>query len=278
MIQDALQHKVYFEIAYFLGKRGKEGLRQLKKTSFSLKVNSEGREYFELNYNEATKKSQGDDTKEMNDQPIILSQPESERCPVASFKLYLSKHTAINDFFQQPDPFFKKTTDQWYNKNPVGENTIGQFMSKISVNSGLCITYTNHCVCGTTATAMHCSGYLLHDIKFVTKHKNIESLKYYLEQPTIDDMQKYSDSLFHYTDKNKNSKPKKKEIDNKHDSDFDFEPAPPRKRKTYMMTGTSTTTSETLTNPKNTNNELIPYMANEEDSSDNLPLTQNNHQ
>ena len=40
-----LQHNVYFNTAYFMGKRGKEGLRELKKISFEIKINDNGREY-----------------------------------------------------------------------------------------------------------------------------------------------------------------------------------------------------------------------------------------
>ena len=40
-----LQQKVYFEIAYFLGKYGQEGFRTLKKDSFAIKKNSENRIY-----------------------------------------------------------------------------------------------------------------------------------------------------------------------------------------------------------------------------------------
>ena len=86
---------------------------------------------------------------------------------------------------------------------------IGQFMSTISENSGLSVMYTNHCIRGTTATAMHHSGYSLQDIKFVTCYKNIESLKFYFEQPTISDMENYSDLLFQYTDKDTKAKGKK---------------------------------------------------------------------
>ena len=129
-----LQHKVYFDIAYFLGKRGKEGLRELKKNSFNLKTNSQDRQYLELSYNEATKKSQGDDCNEMNEQPIILSQPGNTRCPVASYKLYVSKLTVIDEFFQQPNPHFKIPTDNWYNKSPVGENTIGKLTDESNRN------------------------------------------------------------------------------------------------------------------------------------------------
>ena len=49
-----LQLKVYFDITYYLGKHGVEGLRQMKKSNFEIKTNSDGREYMQLNYNEST--------------------------------------------------------------------------------------------------------------------------------------------------------------------------------------------------------------------------------
>ena len=51
-----LQLKVYFDIAYYIGKCGAEGLTALRKDGFEIKVNSKGIEYLELTYNEATKK------------------------------------------------------------------------------------------------------------------------------------------------------------------------------------------------------------------------------
>ena len=53
-----LQHKVWFDIAFFLGKRGVEGYRAMKKDSSQIKKSHENQEYLELIYNEATKKSQ----------------------------------------------------------------------------------------------------------------------------------------------------------------------------------------------------------------------------
>ena len=40
-----LMHKVYFDIAYFLGKCGTEGLRELKKNSFGIFQTDNGRDY-----------------------------------------------------------------------------------------------------------------------------------------------------------------------------------------------------------------------------------------
>ena len=39
--------------------------------SFEIKVNDTGHEYTEMTYNEATKKPQGDDYNEMNDNPAL---------------------------------------------------------------------------------------------------------------------------------------------------------------------------------------------------------------
>ena len=216
-----LQHKVYFDIAFFMGKRGQEGLCKLNKNSFALKVNAHGREYLELTYNESTKKSQGDNNNEMNDQPILLSQPGKIKCPVKSYKLYVSKLSEIDNFFQTPNPYFK-STGQWYKATPVDENTIGKFLKKICENSGINMIYTNHCLRGMTATAMHKSGYSLHDITQVTKHKNLESLKSYLAKLTIDDMQNYSNSLFDYTSN-----------ENKENSDDDFKNPPVPTKNVY---------------------------------------------
>ena len=72
-------------------------------------------------------------------------------------------------------------------------------MKDISVAASLSCIYTNHCVRGTTASDMKRSGYTLQDMAFVTKHKNLESLKFYLEQPTLEDKENVSKDLFKYT-------------------------------------------------------------------------------
>ena len=99
-----------------MGKRGTEGLRSLKKDSFQIKQNNEGIEYLELVYNESIKKSDGTDNDEITDNAILLSQPGSPKCPVASFKLYLSKLTNLDALFHQPNPYFKKPNHDFWHK------------------------------------------------------------------------------------------------------------------------------------------------------------------
>ena len=53
----SLQHKVYVEVALHFCRRGREGLRELTKNSFCEKVDSDGRSYITLGFNELEKKS-----------------------------------------------------------------------------------------------------------------------------------------------------------------------------------------------------------------------------
>ena len=86
--------KVYFDIT-FLGKHGAEGLRQMKENSFEFHQNAQGRECMQLKYNESTKKSDGNDNNASNDRQIIYGQPGSRKCPLLSFKFYLTKLTDL---------------------------------------------------------------------------------------------------------------------------------------------------------------------------------------
>lgn len=194
-----LQLKVYFDLAYYMERRAKQGLRELQKDSFAIGKTPDGREYIELKYNEATKKSQGDDNNEICDNAILMEQPNSPRCPVKSFKLYLSKLTHLPDLFQQPNPKFRLVTDRWYKASPVGINQIGKFLSEISYFAGLEKRYTNHCMRNTTVNAMKKKNRSVPDMAFVLKHKSYQSLQSYINTPTLEEKQAISDELFDFT-------------------------------------------------------------------------------
>ena len=50
-----LQDKVLFDLMFLFGRRGREGLRELRKDSFEFAVDGEGMEYVTLAYNEHDK-------------------------------------------------------------------------------------------------------------------------------------------------------------------------------------------------------------------------------
>ena len=93
----------------------------------------------------------------------------------------------------------------------------------------ICLTYIqNHCIHGTTASAVKRAGYTLNEIAFVLKHKNLESLKYYLDKPTLEDKTNFSDSLFDQMGQNKS------DAEENSDSDFETPPKPAKMPKVYQ--------------------------------------------
>ena len=191
-----LVYKVFFDIVYYTGRRAKEGLRELAKNSFDIKIGSDGLEYVEITFNEKTKKNQGNDNSTSkralhNNHHIISAMPGNKLCPVQSFKTYLSLlHHEEYSFFQYPN----KRLDGYKNA-PIRKNILGMFMKEISDAAKLSKTYTNHCIHKTTATGMKKQGFDLNEISHVTKHKNLDSLKHYIGGPMYADKRKYNDAM-----------------------------------------------------------------------------------
>ena len=196
-----LQNKVYFELSYHFARRGRERLRELRKDSFSARKDSEGVEYVYASYHEKEKNHSGVDPKEMEKQVIMCAQPGDPRCPVYSFKLYMSKlHDECNAFFQRPKVNVKKTDAVWYYKAPVGQNKLGSMMSDISKAAELSRIYTNHCIRATTATALHQAGVESNRIAYVTGHRSTDSLKHYISGPSEKQKKNASEILHSYGD------------------------------------------------------------------------------
>ena len=215
-----LLHKVFFDIMYFTGRRGKEGLRSLSKDSFIVKSTPSGVEYIEITFNEKSKKNQGDSMSAAlnalhNNHHIISEITNSELCPVSSFRKYMDLlNPEITAFFQYPTKNRKGFT-----KEVIGKNPLGTMMNEISEHANLSRIYTNHQIRKTMATGMHRSGFSQEEIANVTKHKNLDSLKSYVSAPSFSEKQRYNEGLFSYGNSNSNSPqvPKRLPIEEKPD-------------------------------------------------------------
>ena len=108
---EVLLHKVFFDIMFHTGRRGKEGLRALSKKSFQVKTAADGKEFIKITFNEVTKKNQGDQNSSglatlHNNHAIINEQKTSELCPVNTFKHYLANlNEKCDAFFQHPNEY-----------------------------------------------------------------------------------------------------------------------------------------------------------------------------
>ena len=199
-----LQEKVFFELMYHFARRGREGLRALHQDSFIIDELPDGREYVSLKYNAASKTNQGTEkrTKAPALEPNVMVSQKGPNCPVLAFKYYLSHlnpHQQV--FFQKPKAksLFDPAQAVWYCSQPIGKNTLATFMKTIGQRADLSRPYTNHCIRGTSATALYKQGLNLQQVADVTGHRNLESLKFYLERPSKEDKAKASDALYQYS-------------------------------------------------------------------------------
>ena len=184
----SLQHKVYVEVALHFCRRGREGLRELTKNSFCEKVDSDGRSYITLGFNELEKNHQGLGKGDETEEPQMYEQG-GENCPLKSFRTYLSKlHGGCEAFFQKPNVNYKKT-GVWYVRCPVGKNSIANFMKVISDKAGLSRKYTNHCLRVTAISVLRRNGIDDSDIRSVSRHKTTDGIRPYCTGPP--DKQRY---------------------------------------------------------------------------------------
>jgi hypothetical protein len=207
-----LLQKIYFEIVYYLCRRGCEGLESLKISDLDVQLTTDGRRFLVSKINQTTKRYQGDDVsgRHGSQEPnIILENTEDQNCPVKSFLFYKGKveTNECKALFQRANPkMYRPEFDKWYQNKPVGKNTIAKFMPTISIQASLSQSYTNHCIRNTSLTAMHRAGFSLHEISCFSKHKNIQSLKHYLDQPTLEDKMNYNVALANYSKGHKKNK------------------------------------------------------------------------
>lgn len=191
----SLQRKVFVELGIHFGRRGREGWRELKKDSFMIKSDDNGRRYVTIQINEFDKNHPNDEVKTQ----IMFENKSDENCPVKSFELYVSKlHPKQPAFFQRPNARYRNKP-YWYVNAPIGVNTIGNMLKSISIDAQTSQLYTNHCLKATTVTVLKQAGMSSKDIMSVSGHKNSASLDSYAAAPTMNERAKMSNILSNYS-------------------------------------------------------------------------------
>ena len=175
-----LQQRVFVNMQLHFIRRGCEGLRELKKSSFIFSEDENKHEFITIEHREIQKNDQGMH-KNTNEEQNRMYATEGENCPVRLMRKYLSK---LNEqcpfFFQKPKQKF--TQDGiWYCNMVLGKNTLGKFMSEISKAANLSTRYTNHCLRATAAQTLSRSGVERSTIQKFTGHKQVTSLDPYIQ-------------------------------------------------------------------------------------------------
>ena len=180
-----------------LGRRGREGLRDLKKDSFIERRDENGNLYVGLRYLEKEKMRQGAESDGINERDGRMYEQPGPHCPVQLLRNYLARLNDQSDaFFQRPAR--KPTHNHWFDNMPLGKQTLGNMLKNICKTVGLEKIYTNHCLRATTAVALARKGVERSAIKHVTGHRNESSLDPYLMQPQAAVRSGCSEILFNY--------------------------------------------------------------------------------
>ena len=178
--QVSLQLEVYFEIALHCARRGCEGLRELRRDRFVVKVDENDREYVTIRYHELEKNHQGLNKREQVRDPRMHAQND-DNCPVISFRKYVSVlNPNCEAFFQRTNPQFNDS-GIWYQNAPLGKNKIAQLMKSSSKKAGLSKLYINHCLRVTSVTVLSRNDVCAENICSVTGHQDVNSVRAYVE-------------------------------------------------------------------------------------------------
>lgn len=124
-------------------------------------------------------------------------------CPVASFEKYLDKrHPGCEAFFQRPRQSVTpggsgsgEHSSSWYERKPLGKNSLGSMMSMISKAAQLSLVYTNHSVRATSITQLSNAGFEARHIKTVSGHRNEASIASYCSDTSAKQKQDMSTAL-----------------------------------------------------------------------------------
>ena len=94
--------------------------------------------------------------------------PGSPVCPVAAFKLYISKLNKKDQrMWQKPkNTDLRYEEDEWFYGLPVGHDPLEMFMCHLSIKLELTDIYTNHCIRATCMQALDDAGYQARHYKY----------------------------------------------------------------------------------------------------------------
>ena len=181
---ERLQQYVWFNLCYHFGRRGRQGSRELSKTSYEIILDDVGKRCVRIRQAERTKNYQGgsrQSDQDYHDVRMYETDVNSQLDPVNSYEFYISKlNPGTDPLFQTP----KKVCDAygcWFKCEPLGKNVITKMMPILSRKAGLPQVYTNHCVRASTVTALHKAEIEGRRICELTKHKNESSLAHYVD-------------------------------------------------------------------------------------------------
>ena len=112
---------------------------------------------------------------------LMSENKDDKMCPVRSFRMYVDHLHPDNEYFWQT-PLTKISPlkpNIWFSHQHMGKNTLGKFMSEVSLNCHLSKMYTNHSIRVTGITVLTRMRFSPSEIMSVSGHKSVQSLTNY---------------------------------------------------------------------------------------------------
>ena len=193
----SLLRNVWFHVVLYFCRRGREGQRQLKTTSFKFELDAAGRKYASMTHDEVSKNHPGglNDTSS-SEKEARMYETGDQNDGYKALKLYLAKvNSRCSAFFQYPKMNAKPEDEVWYDAKPLGVNSLANMMKKISEAAGLSKIYTNHSIRATAITLWSNAGVPNRHIMSISGHRNEQSLAHYNSRPSVSQLHNCSDVL-----------------------------------------------------------------------------------
>jgi len=205
----ALLRNVWFHIVLFFCRRGSEGQRLLKCSSFKFEVDGAGRRYATMAHDELSKNHPGG-VKDIpsHEKYARMYETDQQNDGYKALKLYQSKlNPKTSAFFQYPKRNWRPEDDVWYEAKPVGVNKLNAMMKNISEAAALSKVYTNHSVRATAITLWSNAGVPNRHIMAISRHRNEQSLVHYNARPSTSQLYNCSEVLSRSLTANSSSGP-----------------------------------------------------------------------
>ena len=193
----SLLRNVWFHIVLFFCRRGREGQRTLKTTSFKFEMDPTGRNYATMTHDEATKNHPGGIADVPSTEKLIrMYETDEVNDGFKALKLYMSKlNPESESFFQYPRKNWSFDDNIWYEARPVGVNSLDSMMKNISKAASLSQLYTNHSVRATAITLWSNAGITNKYIMAISGHRNEQGRVHYNTHPSTSQFRGCSEVL-----------------------------------------------------------------------------------
>ena len=176
---EALLKKVMFDVRFYFCRRGCENMASMEKGHFTLSQDENANEYVYQTRDELTKNHRSSSNEHISG--IMPAKHGDPLCPVASYKLYMNKlNPGLNRMWQRPRAKTQHHDTFWYERKPIGENSLSSFMKNLSAECELSAIYTNHSIRVTGITLLsRSSEFSAKQVMSVSGHKSLQSLSIY---------------------------------------------------------------------------------------------------